>query len=44
MYSCENRIYAMGFYINCDYNATYTVCKFGYTNVINLKHWYRGYS
>ncbi len=44
MYSYEDRIYAVKFYINCGYNAAYTVRKLGYPDVTNLKHWYREYS
>ena len=44
MYSYEDRIRAVKFYINCGYNATYTVRKLGYPDVTNLKHWYREYS
>lgn len=43
MYSYEDRIRAVKFYINCGYNAAYTVRKLGYPDVTNLKHWY-GYS
>ena len=44
MYSYEDRIRAVKFYINCGYNAAYTVRKLGYHDVTNLKHWYREYS
>ena len=44
MYSYEDRIRAVKFYINCRYNATYTVRKLGYPDATNLKHWYRVYS
>ena len=44
MYSYEDRIRAVKFYINCGYNAAYTVRKLGYPDVTNLKHWYREYS
>lgn len=44
MYSYEDRIRAVKFYINCGYNAAYTVLKLGYPDVTNLKHWYREYS
>ena len=44
MYSYEDGIRAVKFYINCDYNAAYTVQKLGYLDVSNLKHWYREYS
>ncbi len=44
MYSYENRIRAVKFYINCDYNTAYTVQKLGYPDPSNLKHWYREYS
>ena len=44
MYSYEDRIRAVKFYINCGYNAAYTVRKLGYPDVINLKYWYREYS
>lgn len=36
MYSYEDRIRAVKFYINCGYNATYTVLKLGYPDVTNL--------
>ena len=44
MYSYEDRIRAVKFYINCGYNAAYTVRKLGYPDATNLKHWYREYS
>ncbi|MBR1598934.1 MAG: IS3 family transposase [Lachnospiraceae bacterium] len=44
MYSYEDRIRAVKFYINCGYNAAYTVRKLGYPDVTNIKHWYREYS
>ena len=44
MYSYEDRIRAVKFYINCGYNAAYTVSKLGYPDASNLKHWYREYS
>ena len=44
MYSYEDRIRAVQFYINCGYNAAYTVRKLGYPDVTNIKHWYREYS
>ena len=44
MYSYGDRIRAVKFYINCGYNAAYTVLKLGYLDIINLKHWYREYS
>ncbi|MBQ3559857.1 MAG: IS3 family transposase [Agathobacter sp.] len=44
MYSYEDRIRAVKFYINCGYNAAYTVQKLGYPDASNLKHWYREYS
>jgi len=44
MYSYEDRIRAVKFYINCGYNAKYTVRKLGYPDETNLKHWYREYS
>lgn len=44
MYSYEDRIRAVKFYINCGYNAAYTVRKLGYPDASNLKHWYREYS
>lgn len=33
MYSYEDRIRAVKFYINCGYNAAYTVRKLGYTRI-----------
>lgn len=44
MYSYEERIRAVKFYINCGYNAAYTVSKLGYPDASNLKRWYREYS
>ena len=44
MYSYEDRIRAVKFYINCGYNAAYTVSKLGYPDASNLKHWYKEYS
>lgn len=44
MYSYEDRIRAVKFYINCGYNAAYTVQKLGYPDASNLKYWYREYS
>lgn len=44
MYSYEERIRAVKFYINCGYNAAYTVRKLGYPDATNLKHWYREYT
>jgi len=44
MYSYEDRIRAVKFYINCGYNVAYTVRKLGYPDATNLKHWYREYS
>lgn len=44
MYSYEDRIRAVKFYINYGYNAAYTVSKLGYPDASNLKHWYRDYS
>ena len=44
MYSYEERIPAVKFYINCGYNAAYTVSKLGYPDASNLRHWYREYS
>ena len=35
---------SLSFYINCGYNAAYTVCKLGYPDVTNLKYWYWEYS
>ena len=43
MYSYEERIRAVKFYINCGYNAAYTVSKLGYPDASNLKRWYREY-
>lgn len=41
MYSYEDRIRAVKFYITCGYNAAYTVSKLGYPDASNLKrpHW-----
>ena len=44
MYSYEDRIRAVKFYITCGYNAAYTVSKLGYPDASNLKHWYKEYS
>ena len=44
MYSYEDRIRAVQFFINCGYNAAYTVRKLGYPDVSNLKYWYREYT
>ena len=44
MYSYEERIRAVEFYINCGYNAAYTVRKLGYPDVTQLARWYREYS
>lgn len=44
MYSYEDRIRAVRFYINCGYNAAYTVNKLGYPDVTCLKYWYREYT
>ena len=33
MYSYEDRIRAVKFYINCGYNATYTARKLGYLTI-----------
>lgn len=44
MYSYEDRIRAVKFYINCGYNAAYTVLKLGYPDACSLKHWYREYT
>lgn len=44
MYSYEERIRAVKFYINCGYNAAYTVQKLGYPDATSLKHWYREYT
>ena len=44
MYSYEDRIRTVKFYINCGYNAAYTVQKLGYLDASNLKHWYCEYS
>ena len=41
MYSYDDRIRAVKFYINCGYNAAYTVGKLGYPDATSLKHWYR---
>ena len=34
MYSFEDRIRAVKFYINCSYDAAYTVSKLGYPDAI----------
>ena len=44
MYSYDDRIRAVRFYINCGYNAAYTVQKLGYPDATSLKHWYREYT
>ena len=44
MYSYEERIRAVKFYINSGYNAAYTVRKLGYPDVTQLVRWYREYS
>lgn len=44
MYSYEDRIRAVKYYINCGYNAAYTIRKLGYPDATCLKHWYREYS
>lgn len=44
MYSYEDRIRAVKFYINCGYNAAYTVRKLGYPDVTQIVRWYREYS
>lgn len=44
MYSFEERIRAVKFYIYCGYNAAYTVQKLGYPDATSLKHWYREYT
>ena len=44
MYSYEDRIRAVKFYINCGYNAAYTVRKLGYPDVTQIARWYREYS
>ena len=44
MYSYEDRIRAVKFYITCGYNAAYTVSKLGYPDASNLKHWYKAVS
>ena len=36
MYSYEERIRAIKFYINCGYNAAYTVRKLGYPDVTQI--------
>jgi transposase-like protein len=43
MYSFSDRIRAIKFYINCGYNAAYTVRKLGYPDASSLKHWYKEY-
>ena len=43
MYSFSDRIRAVKFYINCGFNAAYTVRKFGYLDATSLKHWYKEY-
>ena len=43
MYSYEERIRAIKFYINCGYNAAYTVRKLGYPDVTQLPRWYKEY-
>ena len=43
MYSCEERIRAIKFYINCGYNAAYTVRKLGYPDVSQIPRWYKEY-
>ena len=43
MYSYEERIRAIKFYINCGYNAAYTVRKLGYPNVTQIPRWYKEY-
>ena len=44
MYSYEERIRAVKFYINCGYNAAYTVRKLGYPDAMQLNRWYKEYS
>ena len=36
MYSYDDRIRAVKFYINCGYNAAYTVSKLGYPDATRL--------
>ena len=43
MYSYEERIRAIKFYINCGYNAAYTVRKLGYPDVTQISRWYKEY-
>jgi putative transposase len=43
MYSYTDRIRAVKFYINCGFNAAYTVRKLGYPDATSLKHWYKEY-
>lgn len=43
MYSYEERIRAIKFYINCGYNAAYTVRKLGYPDVSQIPRWYKEY-
>ena len=43
MYSYEERIRAIKFYINCGYNAAYTVRKLGYPDVTQIPRWYKEY-
>ena len=43
MYSYEERIRAIKFYINCGYNAAYTVRKLGYPDVYQIPRQYKEY-
>ena len=43
MYSYEERIRAIKFYINCGYNAAYTVRKLGYPDESQIPRWYKEY-
>lgn len=44
MYSYEDRIRAVNYYIYCGYNAKLTVRKLGYPSARMLAEWYREYS
>lgn len=43
MYSYEDRMRAIKFYIDCGFNAAYTVRKLGYPNAAQISRWYSEY-